>query len=386
MSRLVLETFGGPGGWAEAIRALGHTDLGIELDEAACATRAAAGHQAIRADVSKFPVEQLTGATWGQCHSPPCTTFSMAGDGAGNAVTTILAVGIRDAFAGRKTRALRRREMAHALRVSTWGCGEKFRRRDLTPGVDWLMDRDWQDAWKQKLRARKGSRPALRRGTSRDAVTGGVHPTRTQRSAKIWAAVRSASLVIEPARFIEAGHPEWTALEQVPSVLPLWEVYADELRKHGYSVWCGKLNAADYGVPQTRERAILIASRVRQVGPARADPLRLTQGHAAVGHAVGVHGRRPRLGRDRPPGPHSDRWRHVHGRRGTVRAPGPGRAHSRAGRRAVGTEGREPAERGRAASASASASDGIRAQRRTDGMGPAPRPWFRPDRARRRAA
>src|SRR6202035_3274617 len=42
------------------------------------------------------------------------------------------------------------------------------------------------------------------------------------------------------------------------------------LRRMGYSAWYGKLNAADYGVPQTRERAILIASRVRQV--ARPEP------------------------------------------------------------------------------------------------------------------
>jgi DNA (cytosine-5)-methyltransferase 1 len=57
----------------------------------------------------------------------------------------------------------------------------------------------------------------------------------------------------------------------------LWEVYAAELRKMGYSAWCGKLNAADYGVPQTRERAILIASRVRQVQrpePTHYDPRR----------------------------------------------------------------------------------------------------------------
>jgi DNA (cytosine-5)-methyltransferase 1 len=89
--------------------------------------------------------------------------------------------------------------------------------------------------------------------------------TRAERSAAIGKAVRSSSLVLEPARFIAACRPEWVALEQVPSVLPLWQAYAAELRRMGYSTWTGKLNAADYGVPQTRERAILIASRVRQV-------------------------------------------------------------------------------------------------------------------------
>jgi DNA (cytosine-5)-methyltransferase 1 len=54
-------------------------------------------------------------------------------------------------------------------------------------------------------------------------------------------------------------------MEQVREVLPLWQAYAEELRRLGYSAWAGILNAADYGVPQTRMRAILIASRVRPV-------------------------------------------------------------------------------------------------------------------------
>jgi len=266
MSDLVLETFGGPGGWAEAARALGLRDLGLELDAAACATRRAAGHLAVQCDVSKFPVEQLAGKTWGQAHSPVCTTFSAAGNQAGNLVTAILAEGIRDAFAGRKTRALRRREMARALRRSRWGGDQPGKRCDQIPGADWMWSRDEQNTWKRQLLARRGKRPGLTPASAPSSR----HPTRAQRSAKIWAAVRSASLVIEPARFIAAGKPEWTAMEQVPSVLPLWQVYAAELRRMGYSAWCGKLNAADYGVPQTRERAILIASRVREVG--RPDP------------------------------------------------------------------------------------------------------------------
>jgi len=216
--------------------------------------------------VSKFDTSRLAGKAWGQTHSPPCAVFSAAGNQAGNRITAILAEGIRDAFAGRKTRALRRREMAHALRCSTWGGDNPGKRCDQIPGHDWMLDRDEQDTWKRQLRARRGKRPALTQGSA----SSGRHPTRAQRSAKIWAAVRSASLVIEPARFIAAGQPEWTAMEQVPSVLPLWEVYAAELRRMGYSAWTGTLNSADYGVPQTRIRAILIASRVRQV--ARPEP------------------------------------------------------------------------------------------------------------------
>jgi DNA (cytosine-5)-methyltransferase 1 len=89
--------------------------------------------------------------------------------------------------------------------------------------------------------------------------------TRAERSPVIRKAVVSASLVAEPARYIRACHPEWVVLEQVPAVLPLWEVYATELCALGYCTWCGVLNAADYGVPQSRPRAFLIASRVRAV-------------------------------------------------------------------------------------------------------------------------
>jgi DNA (cytosine-5)-methyltransferase 1 len=53
--------------------------------------------------------------------------------------------------------------------------------------------------------------------------------------------------------------PAWIALEQVPPVLPIWAAFADVLEEVGYRTWTGLLNAADYGVPQTRTRAILTA-------------------------------------------------------------------------------------------------------------------------------
>lgn len=74
-------------------------------------------------------------------------------------------------------------------------------------------------------------------------------------------------LAAEPMRWHHDLRPEWIAMEEVPDVLPLWRQYAAILRSWGYSVWTGVLNAADYGVPQTRRRAILIASRVRAVTP-----------------------------------------------------------------------------------------------------------------------
>ncbi|MFF8590016.1 DNA cytosine methyltransferase [Streptomyces sp. NPDC015220] len=72
-------------------------------------------------------------------------------------------------------------------------------------------------------------------------------------------------LAAEPMRWLYDLRPEWVCMEEVPDVLPLWKQYALYLQQWGYSTWCGVLNAADYGVPQTRKRAILIASRVRKV-------------------------------------------------------------------------------------------------------------------------
>jgi DNA (cytosine-5)-methyltransferase 1 len=78
-------------------------------------------------------------------------------------------------------------------------------------------------------------------------------------------------LAAEPMRYLHAlhqvGQPEWVLMEEVPDVLPLWRQYAAILRSWGFSVWTGILNAADYGVPQTRRRTILIASRVRTAAP-----------------------------------------------------------------------------------------------------------------------
>lgn len=69
----------------------------------------------------------------------------------------------------------------------------------------------------------------------------------------------------QPVRWVRDLMPEWVALEQVPEVAPLWSHIGEVYRGWGYNVWTGKLCAADYGVPQTRDRAVLIASRVRRV-------------------------------------------------------------------------------------------------------------------------
>lgn len=73
------------------------------------------------------------------------------------------------------------------------------------------------------------------------------------------------ALTLEPLRWIKDLGPEWVTLEQVPAVLQVWEWIAEVLRAWGYNVATGHLQAEQYGVPQTRKRAILVASRVREV-------------------------------------------------------------------------------------------------------------------------
>ncbi|MCY0963541.1 DNA cytosine methyltransferase, partial [Streptomyces sp. H27-H5] len=73
----ILDLFAGPGGWSEGLRALGLRDIGIEIDASSCATRAAAGHTTIRADVAAYPTAPLHGKVTGLIASPPCQTFSL---------------------------------------------------------------------------------------------------------------------------------------------------------------------------------------------------------------------------------------------------------------------------------------------------------------------
>lgn len=72
------------------------------------------------------------------------------------------------------------------------------------------------------------------------------------------------SLILEPLRWItariESGNPfKWIALEEVKECLPVWAAYSVALTRLGYHCDFGVLGAEQYGVPQTRKRAILVA-------------------------------------------------------------------------------------------------------------------------------
>ncbi|MDF3292387.1 DNA cytosine methyltransferase [Streptomyces silvisoli] len=192
---MILDLFAGPGGWSHALTVLGIRDVGLEWDEWACKTRAAAGQLTIRTDVALYPVRPFLGKTTGLIASPPCQAWSMAGKRLGIVDQPLVHQAVADLAAGRDTRG----------QLLTF--------------------------------------------------------CRDERSL----------LAAEPMRSLQAlnecGQPEWVAMEEVPDVLPLWRQYAAILRTWGFSVWTGIVNAADYGVPQTRRRAILLASRTRTAEP-----------------------------------------------------------------------------------------------------------------------
>ena len=93
------------------------------------------------------------------------------------------------------------------------------------------------------------------------------------------------ALVLTPLAHVWRDRPRLVVFEQVPTVLPAWEACAEIMRELGYSVKTEILNAEQYGVPQTRKRAILVArldgearlpapthSRFHVNEPARLDP------------------------------------------------------------------------------------------------------------------
>lgn len=182
-----VDLFAGPGGWDVAAQRLGIETVGVEFDDAAVATRRAYGLNTLHADVNTLDPRYF-GACDGLIASPPCQTFSAAGNGAGRKALDKVLEAVRRVGDGITDPAL------------VWD------------GID-------------------------------------VDDVRTR-------------LVVEPLRWVAIMRPQWLAFEQVATVLPVWQSMAYVLREWGYTIDVGNVQAEQYGVPQTRRRAILVASRV----------------------------------------------------------------------------------------------------------------------------
>lgn len=100
-------------------------------------------------------------------------------------------------------------------------------------------------------------------------------------------------LILEPLRWallaIEADRPfHAIVLEQVPAALPIWEAYAVILEQLGYRVAAGVLRTEEFGVPQTRRRAILIARHGNEAVSLPAPTHQAYRRGAAVQRALGL--------------------------------------------------------------------------------------------------
>lgn len=96
-------------------------------------------------------------------------------------------------------------------------------------------------------------------------VAGGMDPAEAVASVHDDGLDERTVLVLEPLRVIRDTLPTWVALEQVPSVLKVWDAFAVHLREWGYHVATGIVSAERYGAPQVRKRAVLVAHRQRAV-------------------------------------------------------------------------------------------------------------------------
>ncbi|HEY8546898.1 MAG TPA: DNA cytosine methyltransferase, partial [Acidimicrobiales bacterium] len=239
---MIVDLFAGPGGWSEGLRLLQragarYSEVGIDNDEAVYLTRQAAGHQTLLADVSALDPAPFAGAV-GLIASPPCQLYSAAGSRHGHAALDVLTAATGAVAAGDDVRTMARRDVAQIIAP-----------RVAEDHPEWDV----------------GTLPL-------DGL-----PTRADAEADRLAG--NAVQVLEPARWIHALQPEWVALEQVPGVLPLWEALAEALGPLGYQCATGIVDAADYGVPQHRRRAVLLAAKGRPVelpaathGPGRPRP------------------------------------------------------------------------------------------------------------------
>ncbi|MCX4797298.1 DNA cytosine methyltransferase [Streptomyces sp. NBC_01242] len=195
-----MDLFAGPGGLDIAATIMGVESIGVEWDDATRATRDAAGLlTTAEKDVAELsacdPQVKDANVLTG---GPPCQSFSVAGNREGH------------------------KALDDVKRLATALVGHK----DFA---------SFEAAWR-KVKDETDEMSDERTG-----------------------------LVLQPLRWImeaklRRGRPyDVVVLEQVPTVLPVWKHYAELLRRTGYAADAHVLHSEDFGVPQTRRRAVLIA-------------------------------------------------------------------------------------------------------------------------------
>ncbi|MEU5070452.1 DNA cytosine methyltransferase [Streptomyces asoensis] len=198
---VIVDLFAGPGGLDIAAEVLGVPSIGVEWEKSTRATRHAAGLRTTEVgDVAKVnPLDPEVRSASVLTGGPPCQTYSVAGNREGHkALEEVM-------------------DLAEIV-----GNGKSVE--------------ELEKAWAEVER-------------------------RAHELA--WADERTG-LVLQPLRWIvekklKADPYEVVVLEQVPTVLPVWMKYREILRELGYDADCHILHTEEYGVPQTRRRAVLIA-------------------------------------------------------------------------------------------------------------------------------
>ncbi|MDQ0991106.1 DNA cytosine methyltransferase [Streptomyces sp. V3I7] len=198
---VIVDLFAGPGGLDIAAEVLNIPTIGVEWDESTRVTRRAANLRTTEiGDVAKLnPLDPEVASASVLTGGPPCQTYSVAGNREGHKHLD---------------------DVKHLAQL----VGQSKNVGELEK--NWAM----------------------------------VEQTARMLS---WADERTG-LVLQPLRWIvekmlKSDPYKVVVLEQVPTVLPVWKHYRDILRELGYDADCHILHTEEYGVPQTRRRAVLIA-------------------------------------------------------------------------------------------------------------------------------